>query len=294
LPEPLTLPGPADAESLGRLRHHLKQLGFDHYDEIANLTFSPLSSWITKSLSEPNTRVRGYTRQADGWLRIAGDVPSRILTQVGPWRANRIHRTDLYAALLEVDLTASDWAPPLLALRDFGLPACFVAVHPGASDSGKRLPPFLWGRILKRAAELKPGFSAVVIGTRAETALASEIRKHAPSVPFIDLTGRTFFEDLFQVVVRARVLAGSDSSPMHVAALTQTPCLNVSVGDVNFWETGPKAAGSAVLRVERPEDLSSETAAQVLAAILAGGKPQVGFIARSGIPSFEPAVDHCL
>lgn len=275
-----------DGEAVARMSGFLGALHAENYDEIVNLSYSPLSSWIVKSATREHTTVRGYTRHDDGFLKIADGVGSYFYAQVGPGRANRIHLVDLFAAQMEVDLVAEDARAPELDACDLGLPDTFVVIHPGASEAGKTVPPFIWGRVAKRFAELKPRTAIVLIGSNAEAALANEVRANAGGLPMIDLTGRTQFEDLFSVIRRAKVLAGGDSAPMHIASLTGTRCLNVSVGDVNFWETGPRAAGSAVIRSAHPGELSSEAIAQALAALHDGGIPRDAILATPGTPAF--------
>lgn len=284
--EPLLKDEADDGLAIARMAAFLNERRAENYDEIINLSYSPLSSWITKSIAGPAAVVRGYTRHEDGFLNIADGVASYFYAQVGPGRPNRIHLTDLFAAQMEVDLAPEDWRQPEVDACDLGLPESFIVVHAGASETGKTVPAFIWGRVAKRFAELRPRTGIVLIGAASEAALANEVRANAGGLPLIDLTGRTQFEDLFSVIARAKVLVGGDSAPMHVASLTGTRCLNLSVGDVNFWETGPRAAGSAVVRAQGPADLSSETIAQALVTLHDGGIPQDAIIAASGIPAY--------
>lgn len=284
--EPIAGENPDDATAIARTKDFLEGLRAEGYDEVFNLSYSPLSSWIAKSVSVEKTRARGYTRFDDGSLHLADGVASYFYAQVGPGRANRVHLTELFAAQMEVELSPEDWSTPGIRGTDFGLPASFIVVHPGASEQGKTVPPFLWGRAIRRFAALCPLTAVVLIGAESEAALANEIRANAGGVPLFDLTGRTSFEDLFGIVGRARMIAGGDSAPIHVASLTGTRCLNVSVGAVNFWETGPRSAGSAVLRVNGPEELSSETIARAMADLHDGGVPQGVALTAPGIPGF--------
>jgi hypothetical protein len=50
---------PANAESLAWLGYYLEHFGFERYDEVGNLNFTPLSSWITEFMSAAeNTLAR--------------------------------------------------------------------------------------------------------------------------------------------------------------------------------------------------------------------------------------------
>lgn len=285
--EPLMKEDGDEAEALRRTQEFLGVLRAENYHEVVNFSFSPLSSWIAKAVAAENTVVRGYTRHEDGWLKIADGVSSYFYSQVGPGRENRIHLTDLFAAQLEIDLEDEDWRPPSFEARDFGLPSDYIVLHAGASESGKTIAPFIWGRALKAAHAVSSGIHVVVIGTAAETPLANEIRIHAVGVPLTDLTGQTQFEDLFTLISNAKCLLGADSAPIHVAALTKTPCLNVSAGRVCFWETGPKSPGSFVLRFDEASPVSSDRVARALTALIEGKQPADAIAACPGIPSFQ-------
>lgn len=284
--EPLVRTEAAFDEAQARMETYLGNLRGESYDRIVNLSFSPLSSWIVKSIAGEKTDVSGYTRHTDGWLRIADDVSAFFYAQVGPGRANRLHLSDIFATQMNVDLQSEDWAPPTLPACDFGLAGDYVVLHPGASETRKTVPAFLWGRVLKSLAEKRPDLSFAVVGTKEEGRLVGEIRANAPGVKVIDLSGRTRFEELFAVVGGAKALIGADSAPMHIASFTGTPCLNVSVGDVCFWETGPRAPGSVIWRATGADDVSSEKIAAMADAMLARRLPPDAVRAVEGIPCF--------
>lgn len=284
--EPLLRAHPSDGEALGRVEFYLQGLRAEKYDEVINLSFSPLSSWITKAISSPTATIKGYSRTTDGWLKIVDSVSSFFYAQVGPGRANRIHLSDLFATLMEVDLEPSDWQAPDLDVKDFGVRGRSIVLHPGASEAHKTIPAFLWGRVVKRIHDLHPQCPIVIIGSAEEGRLANEIRANAGDAVIIDLTGQTRFQDLYGICRRAQVVIGGDSVALHVASLTGTPCLNVSLGQVNFWETGPRAAGSVVLRVGSIDQLSSENVAQALSCMIEGRVPESAMIAQAGVPAF--------
>lgn len=288
---PLLHENPDTEAALARTGTYLANLRGESYDRVINLSFSPLSSWIVKSIAGESAEIGGYTRHTDGWLRIADDVGAYFYAQVGPGRANRVHLTDLFATLMNVDLEPSDWSRPSLPVGDFGLPRDYVVLHAGASEGHKTVPPFLWGRVLKAVHAKHPELPFVVIGTKEEGGRLGEIQANAPGVRLIDLTGQTRFEELFGVIGGAKAVIGADSAPMHIASLTATPCLNLSLGGVNFWETGPRSAGSVIWRCDGPESVSSERVAAALNAVLRGEATDEVIRAVEGIPCFVDPAD---
>lgn len=67
----------------------INQLAENQYDAILNLSFSPLSSWLTFALTRKMNQkgqavsVIGYTRTDDGYLAIPDDVSAFFYSQVG-------------------------------------------------------------------------------------------------------------------------------------------------------------------------------------------------------------------
>src|SRR4051812_26652572 len=61
-----------DPQNWRESSHELDQLIADlrgqGYERIINLSFSPMSSYLTHAITTESTEVRGYTRSSDGYL----------------------------------------------------------------------------------------------------------------------------------------------------------------------------------------------------------------------------------
>jgi hypothetical protein len=100
------------------------------------------------------------------------------------------------------------------------------------------------------------------VGSGEERALAETVMEQAGSAAsVINSVGQTTLVELMTFIAHAKLLIGADSAPVHMAALTATPVLNLSCARVNFWETGPHSAGSRVLFAHDLSALSPETVA---------------------------------
>lgn len=275
--EPLMSDQPQDEEAISRLQTWTETLRQESYDQILNLTYSPFSSYLTHALSGEKTFVTGYTRHEDGWLRVADEVSAYFHAQVGLDRPGRIHLCDFFAALLDVNLEPQDWRAPtglnVSEALQLLVPEDYLVLHLGASQEHKKVPPFVWARAIQHIGRRHPKLGVVLIGAQGEEGLAHEICRTVPEGFVIDLVGKTDLKELFPLLQDAQLLIGADSAPMHMASLTGTPCLNLSVGEVNFWETGPRSSRSWVWRVENPLELSSEVLAQAVSSILRGEEP---------------------
>lgn len=262
-------------------------LGNEAYDWIVNLSFSPFSSYLTHAITHPHTRVTGYTRFQDGFLSIPDDMSAYFYSQVGIGRPNRFHLIEIFASMLSLDLIEEDWqGPSPFPTTAQELPEDYVIVHVGASEATKSLKADAWVQILENLAKLHP-IHTVLIGSAAEATIAEEIVEKMPPATTINLVGKTQLNEIFPIIQNAKLVIGCDSMPMHVATLTKTPCVNISLAAVNFWETGPRAMGSVVLRFRSADELQAEKVAIAARKVLAGEKPDLSSISViSGTPSY--------
>lgn len=289
--EPLVQANADLDESLQRMEAFTAPLLAEQYDWIINLTFSPFSSYLTHALSTEKTKVSGYTRFADGYFNPADDMSAYFYAQVGINKPNRVHVTDIFAAVLNVDYLEEDWAAPeITAAASFALPENYLVLHVGASEQHKALSAQTWAAALQQIAQANPNVAVVLIGAGAEQIQAREIISQCSAqslqLRIFDLVGRTQISDLFAIIKGSELLIGCDSAPIHMASLTDTPTMNISVGAVNFWETGPKASLSFILRGETAQDLSGERIGFAINQLLAGIVDQDLVIRTSGLVSY--------
>lgn len=271
---PLVGADPNISEGIERLDAFLRPLQKESYDLIVNLSFSPLSSFLVHSIKAENTEVLGYTRHSDGYFNLIGDVSSYFYAQVGTDRHNRIHLTDLMSAMVGCDLQPEDWKDSDIGTTPAGLSENYVVFHIGASETHKSLPAFKWSRLLKYFSEYSSNYQIVLIGSKQERSLSETIVTGVSGVQIRNLVGETKIPDLFPVIRKAKLLVGCDSAPMHIAGLTKTPCLNISIGKINFWETGPRAPQSYILKAQSADEIVSDYAAAAIRDILAGSPSQ--------------------
>lgn len=98
----------------------------------------------------------------------------------------------------------------------------FAVIHPGATDPRRRWPA---GHFAAVADALSAqGLSVLVIGTRDEEALVTEVAGRARrAVAVADLR----FPQLVGLLERASILIGNDSGPRHLADAVGTPTVAV-------------------------------------------------------------------
>lgn len=273
--------------SLQKLSHFVDSLAEQKFDWIINFTFSPFSSYLTHVLSSPQTRVNGYTRYDDGSLRFGDELSAYFYAQVGIGKPNRVHVTDLFASMIDIEFVPEDWADAEIVSSSHILPSNYFAIHVGASERHKALSAEKWTGFLTKLRALRADFGFVLIGASGEKSIADEIARALPADAVVNLVGLTQVPDLFDVIRNAEILIGCDSAPIHIASLTDTPTFNISLGNVNFWETGPKASLAFIHQVAREENIQTSLLAQQVHSLLQGKLPS-GLVVRSGgLASYE-------
>jgi ADP-heptose:LPS heptosyltransferase len=268
-------------ESVSRLNKSIRELRDQGYDKIINLSFSPVSSYLTHAISSSQSSVYGYTRFDDGTLKIADEVSAYFFAQVGIGKSNRVHLADIFASILGLDYVESDWSAPQSLSLNIPLPERYIVVHIGASERHKVLRAETWIDILNDVALKNGHLPIVLVGSADEAAVGSNIQENLNGISTVNLVGQTQISELFGILMDAELLIGCDSAPIHMASLTDTPTFNISMGEVNFWETGPKATLSFIYRVE---DENSPNVGKISGAInsLLAGEIPTGVIYRSG------------
>ncbi len=275
-------------KALNEIEGILEELCSEKYSWVINLSFSPVSSFITHRLAKDSSAVvRGLTRHPDGYLAIPDDESAFVHAQAG---TSRIHLTETFAGIMGLSLETSDWKYPNVCLnKPTQIPwSKYVVIHVGASESNKRIDTAFLGLIGRRVKD-----PVVLIGSGEEIDSAQKIEGLIPFAKVVNLVGNTKITELFGVLRHAQYLIGADSAPIHMASLVGTPILNLALGNVNFWETGPRSPNSAVidLRKTGPNlDLVDEVIEQIERRDL---KPQKNvYVSTFSIPCFETFEPH--
>ena len=231
------------------------------YDRLINLTFSRPSAFLASYIGAPD--IRGGRSAWDGGI-VIDNAWMAYFTDIHRFRRiNRFNLVDVYTlggsgpgafAPLQLTLTreSQEWARRFLASAE-ETRAQWIAVQAGASDVMKAWRPQSFGLTLARVSERWQG-GIVFIGAASERETVAQAiqayRSAGGRNPFLNATGRTSLEQLAALLAECRLLLTNDTGPMHIAVAVQTPVIDLSVGHVDFQETGPYGAGHWVLQPE--------------------------------------------
>ncbi len=231
------------------------------YDRAINLTFNRRSGLLTSYVGARD--VRGISAPKGGDVVIHNPWMA-YLTDVHNQRAfNHFNLVDIYAlggsgpgpfAPLSISTPplAERWAQEFFSSHG-GEQVTWVAVQVGASDPIKAWRPELFGQTLASLAR-HPKIGFVFIGTEEErkaSLLAQRTYRQAGGLgPLCEAIGKTTLPQLAALLKQCRLLLTNDTGPMHLAVGVGTPVVDLSVGHVDFRETGPYGPGHWIVQPE--------------------------------------------
>lgn len=242
-------------QDLAHWANPLLQVG---YDRVVNLTFNRRSAFLVKFFGCADER--GMTTAHDGIFLVKNSWMKYFLDFHAYRQINRFNIVDLYAlggsgpgSFHPIRLTVTneqrDWAKRLL--QHSGTPDRWVAVQVGASDPMKAWRPAYYGQLMAHLSK-KRNIGFVLIGTKKEKAAVNEaVQAYQLSRgqgPLCETVGKTSIPELIALLQQCQLMVTNDTGPMHMAVGVGTPVLNVSVGHVDFWETGPFGPGHWVVQ----------------------------------------------
>lgn len=234
------------------------------YDRIINLTFNRRSGFLASYVGASD--IRGISSGSDGSMTIDNPWMAYFTDLHHHRRFNRFNLVDLYAmggsgagpfAPLSVIVSpeARAWANALLSrftphasrLASFS----WVAVQIGASDNMKAWRPEYFGHTMAQLAKGRLIGYVLIGGPQEADVIEAALRAYRAaggSAPLCNVAGQTSLAQLAALLSQCALLLTNDTGPMHLAVGVGTPVVDLSVGHVDFHETGPYGPGHWVIQ----------------------------------------------
>ncbi|MUM76690.1 glycosyltransferase family 9 protein [Pseudodesulfovibrio sp. F-1] len=214
-----------------------------HFELVINLSIREEAARLAHDL-RAEARL-GPTQTPDGVRFVHGPWQLYRTSLVGNNRFNRFHWADLNAmdAIPAKAMATTRFDPPRTLPPDTGRVGLFL----GASEPGKRPSAAFWADLVREL--LGRGLRPVLFGGPAEKDLGRQVMALSKA-PALNLCGTLGLDEFGAVGQSLALLVTPDTGPMHLAAWTGLKCLNLSMGHVNPWETGPYPPGHLVLRAD--------------------------------------------
>lgn len=174
---------------------------------------------------------------------ILGDWQLYRASVVENNRHNRFHWSDLNAldCIPLNKIAQTGWSAP----RTLGTSDNRIGLFLGASEESKRPSVDFWARLCSEL--LGRGMRPVLFGGPMEKGMGQEVTRLFDG-PVLDMSGKLNLGELIAVGQSLQLFITPDTGPMHLAAWSGLKVLNLSMGNVNPWETGPYQKGHYVVR----------------------------------------------
>ncbi|TKB65722.1 MAG: glycosyltransferase family 9 protein [Nitrospira sp.] len=225
------------------------------YNRVINLTFNQPSALLAGYIGASD--IRGARSAWDGGMVVDNPWMAYFCDFHQFRRLNRFNLVDVYALggsgpgafsplQLSIAEEARAWARQALDEAPD-----WIAVQAGASDSMKAWRPHLFGLTLARLSQQWHGGIVFIGSTEEEAAIAevTQVYKQAGGQnPVKNMAGCTTVSQLAGLLAECRALLTNDTGPMHVSVAAGTPVIDLSVGHVDFQETGPYGPGHWVVQ----------------------------------------------
>ncbi|WP_461208786.1 glycosyltransferase family 9 protein [Desulfocurvus sp. DL9XJH121] len=226
---------PWTGKSLQHLRSHAFHL-------VLNLSHDPRAALLAGEVE--SEEVYGPVQQEGGPRYVRGDWQLYRASLTGSNRHNRFHWADLNAldAVPLADIAATRWGAPRIITPEASRK---VGLFLGASQRAKRPSAGFWSALAREL--IRRDMRPMLLGGPAEKELAAKVARDVPA-RIVNLAGRQTLAEFAFLGQTMGMMITPDTGPMHLAAWSGLLTLNLSMGNVNCWETGPYQGGHAVLR----------------------------------------------
>jgi len=217
------------------------RLAGESFHLILNLSHRPEAAALAGSLKADE--IFGPIAGADGATRIRGRWQLYRASLVSNNRYNHFHWADLNAldAIPLARMAETVWPPP----QRMGRELLKVGLFLGASQEDKRPDAAFWAALTRELT--RRGLTVVLLGGPAEKELGGEVERLSGKVA-VNSCGRLGLAELALFGQNLALCVTPDTGPMHLFSWTGRGALNLSMGPVNPWETGPYQPGRHVLR----------------------------------------------
>jgi len=234
--------GHADpTEVFSACRSAVQQLQELDFDLVCNLNYSGLNLALAACFAPE--RVRGHKLVSGQPLRSPWtDMGFRLSRRR---QATPLNLVDYWALLLDAPIPGQEVNPPAEP-KGGGLGVVLAGREARRSLPMDVLVPL--ARAVMQGAGLS---SATLLGSSAEQPAARDFLRRAPSAlanAVTDLSGKTDWPALVDVVQGLDLVLTPDTGVMHLAAHCGTPVLATFLSSAWAWETGPYGEGHLVLQ----------------------------------------------
>ncbi len=208
------------------------QLRTQAYHTVINLSHREDAMHLAGSV-EAEKRYGAYTQNTTTYIH--GKWSLYRASIVNNNRYNLFHWSDLYL----LDHLGSKKMPPW-SFRTSSTPhENTIGIFVGASEKEKHPSAEFFAKLAKNLT--RKGYKTLFLGGPQDIPMGQEAEQLS-GLKGASLCGKFSIEQLALVLQNLALFITPDTGPMHLASWVNTPILNISLGPVNPWETGPRCS----------------------------------------------------
>jgi ADP-heptose:LPS heptosyltransferase len=229
------------SKSLNSLNGFLNEVNAEKIDALVNLSFSKSSSYLASVINAKHKIGPHY--DASNKLQINDKWSQVLYSTVMRGSLNPYSLVDLFKNIIGIKAHEPNALPFIKSERKD-----IIIVHPFASSERKSWKPEKWVEVVYKTLKDNEKHQVFLVGSKTEI-LKSQLISDNPLLKSFsnrlqNLTGKTSIEELTRLVSSAQLFVGHDSMVGHLAALSKTPTLTISLGNVRPHETTPYQANA--------------------------------------------------
>tara|TARA_Y100000780_G_scaffold232593_1_gene268223 strand:- start:78897 stop:80543 length:1647 start_codon:yes stop_codon:yes gene_type:complete len=225
------------SSTLMEARNSVKDLVTDlnklDFDVLVNLSFSKSSEYLA-SMIEARHKL-GLTRNSQNQISIEDSWSQYVFSTVMNSESNPFNLVDLFKNILGAKSFSPEYKEKTREDK--------IVIHPFASSKKKHWGVNKWVDLCYKVLKENPEQELYVVGGKADQTQAEKLVNSPALGEFSkrihNMTGKSSIEETFRLVSDAKLLVCHDSMVSHLAAVSQTPTIVLSMGTVRPSETTP-------------------------------------------------------
>ncbi len=245
----------------GELYKIITDLNNNNYDILLNPIVSKQSSLLAYLINAKQKAGMQYT--ANNEQKITSDFIAYHLANQHQLGDHCFNLVDIFAGLLNLRLEFSDYyikanhgladSVNLRKLDKFlqrnqSKDKKVIGIHIGASQSNKAWDVSLYRKLIKLLTDTR-NMLVVLFGGYNELSYKS-VFDDIENDNFINTLGDFNLDELITAINRIDLMLTNDTGPMHIATTLKKPIIDISLGPVSKWETGPYCQDAIIIEAD--------------------------------------------
>jgi ADP-heptose:LPS heptosyltransferase len=229
-------------------------LNSNNYDLIINPIISIQSAYLTYLIKAHEKRGLLFTKNHE--QTIKSDWSSFLLANQHNLGDHSFNLVDIFSGIANIKNHLSYYCLKASESADNEVSELFQSVippnkkivgfHIGASQSNKSWEADSFKTVISQLVE-NPDYEVILFGGYKEIEV-KDLFDDIKNPNFHNWIGKFELDHLISAISKVDLFVTNDTGPMHIAACTKRPIINLSLGPVSMWETAPYSENSLVVQ----------------------------------------------